>query len=66
MTIMSIHYDGSDVLDVLEIRRLCLLGADFTFVVVDASGQTNLLTSSDYKGETFLLKNNEVIVIRKK
>ena len=66
MTIQSVYHYGVTVTDIDEIRRLCLSNEEFTIIASDEIGQTNLLTSSDYKGEKFLLKNNEEIVIRQK
>lgn len=62
LRIVEIFTNGESITDTRRIREVLKAGIIVTIIATDFNGQSNLLTSSDYRGETFLLGNSTIII----
>jgi hypothetical protein len=63
LTIYGVNINGQNKTSTDEIREIIESEDRYTILAVDGSGQTNLLSSTDYIGEEFKLKDNSIIKI---
>jgi hypothetical protein len=63
LTIYGVNINGQNKTSTDEIREIIKSEDRYTILAVDGSGQTNLLSSTDYIGEEFKLKDHSTIKI---
>jgi len=62
LKITEIYFNGESITDLQRMLEIIKSETKYTIIAVDKVGQTNLLGSTDYRGETFKIGNSTITI----